>query len=288
MWPAQLAGAGQWFGKIFEDKEDTSLTLPHDVPANEFMNMEDRKISGSANWGVWGLDFLSRFQPDALRFYLTINMPETKDSNWDWEDFVTRNNTQLVANWGNLANRVLSFAHKYWEGHVPTPGEFSEVDTAVLASVKAGFERVGDLLDAVKLRAALQEALAIASEVNKYLDDTAPWSAVKTDKIAAGTSIYVAMQCIDYLKLIFAPFLPHTSEQLHQYLGYTEPLFGEQFTEKVTDELGEHTALRYRPGQASGQWSPGKLEPGSAFQKPSPLFQKLDVKVAEEERARLG
>ncbi|MEK6222644.1 MAG: methionine--tRNA ligase, partial [Chloroflexota bacterium] len=97
MWPAQLHGVGEWFGKIFNEQNDTKLNLPYDVPANEFMNMEDKKISGSANWGVWGLDFLERFQPDALRFYLTINMPETKDSNWDWDEFVTRNNSQLVA-----------------------------------------------------------------------------------------------------------------------------------------------------------------------------------------------
>ena len=92
MWPAQLSGAGEWFGKIFEGVEGKDLTLPYDVPANEFMNMEDRKISGSRNWAVWGLDALSRYDADALRFYLTINMPETKDSNWDWDDFVARNN----------------------------------------------------------------------------------------------------------------------------------------------------------------------------------------------------
>jgi methionyl-tRNA synthetase len=152
MWPAQLHGAGKWFGKIFEETDDTQLTLPFDVPANEFMNMEDQKISGSRNWAVWGLDFLTRYTPDALRFYLTINMPETRDSNWDWEDFVTRNNTQLVANWGNLANRVLSFAHKQWDGVIPTPGDLGPADEAILAEVVKGFDSVGELLDGVKLR----------------------------------------------------------------------------------------------------------------------------------------
>ena len=288
MWPAQLYGAGEWFGRIFEEKEDTLLTLPHDVPANEFLNMEDRKVSGSQNWGVWGLDFLSRYQPDALRYYLTINMPETRDSNWDWEEFVTRNNSELVANWGNLANRVLSFAHKYWEGLVPTPGELRPIDKEILAKVEDGFNSVGLLLDGVKIRAALQEALRISSEVNKYLDDTSPWSTVKEDKQAAATSIYTAMQCIDHLKTLFSPFLPHSCEQLHQYFGYTQALFGVQYTEKVKDDLGEHTALRYNAEKAGGKWEVGKLEPGKAFEKPEPLYQKLDTSVVDEERARLG
>jgi methionyl-tRNA synthetase len=288
MWPAQLHGAGEWFGKILEEKDSTQLTLPYDVPANEFLNMQDQKISGSRNWAVWGLDFLSRYQPDALRFYLTINMPETKDANWDWDDFVTRNNSQLVATWGNLVNRVLSFAHKHWEGHIPVPGDLTKADQAVLATVENGFESIGELLEAVKLRAALIAVIELASEVNKYLDETAPWTEVKTDKARAGTIIYTAMQAIDHLKTMFAPFLPFSSEELHTYLGYDQPLFGEQYTRPVSDAQGEHTTLLYRPGQASGRWAPEKLEPGKAFRKPSPLYQKLEPTVAEEERNRLG
>ena len=237
---------------------------------------------------MWGLDFLTRYQPDALRFYLTINMPETKDANWDWDDFVTRNNSQLVATWGNLANRVLSFAHKHWEGHIPTPGALTDADKAVLASVEKGFVTVAELLDQVKLRAALQAVLELSSEVNKYLDEAAPWSEVKTDKARAGTIIYMAMQAIDHLKVMFAPFLPFSSEELHIYLGYDTPLFGEQFTQPVTDKQGEHVTLQYRPDGASGSWAPGQLEAGKAFLKPKPLYQKLDPGVAEEERARLG
>jgi methionyl-tRNA synthetase len=288
MWPAQLAGAGEWFGKIFEEKDDTQLTLPYDVPANEFMNMQDQKISGSRNWAVWALDFLSRYQPDAMRFYLTINMPETRDSNWDWDDFVTRINTQLVANWGNLANRVLSFAHKHWEGHIPTPGELTTPDKAIRETIEAGFDIVGEQLENVRLRTALRTALELATEVNKYLDETAPWSAVKEDKNRAATIIYTALQCIDYLKVIFAPFLPFSSEQLHTYLGYTQPLFGSQSTQAVEDAQGEHNTLHYQPSDAAGRWEPAKLEPGKAFLKPKPLYQKLDPKVAEEERNRLG
>lgn len=288
MWPAQLKGVGTWFGKIFDGTEGENLTLPFDVPANEFMNMEDKKISGSANWGVWGLDFLSRYEPDALRFYLTINMPETRDSNWDWDEFVTRNNTSLVANWGNLANRVLSFAHKHWEGIIPKPGELGAREKEILAKVEKGFSSVGKLLGEVKLRAALQEALSISSEVNKYVEDSAPWGQVKTDKDAAATTIFTAMQCIDSLKLIFAPFLPHSCQKLHGYLGYTDSLFGDLFTENIEDALGMHTALRYRSTETGGKWEPTILIPGKHFEKPSPLYTKYDPKIADEERERLG
>ena len=108
---------------MFEERPQAPLTLPFDVPANEFMNLEGKKISGSRNWAVWGLDFLSRYDPDPLRYYLTVNMPESKDTDWDWDDFLHRNNDELVATWGNLVNRVLSFAYKHWEGVVPDPGE---------------------------------------------------------------------------------------------------------------------------------------------------------------------
>ncbi len=183
IWPAQLAGAGEWFGKLFEERDGTQLTLPYDVPANEFMNLEGKKISGSRNWAIWGRDFLSRYDPDSLRYYLTANMPESKDTDWDWEDFVRRNNDELVATWGNLANRVLAFCYKQWDGFVPAEiGDLRPGDHEILAVVEAGFQSVGEHLSAVRLRAALIEALRLAAEVNKYLDTTAPWFEIKQDK----------------------------------------------------------------------------------------------------------
>ena len=288
IWPAQLIGVGEWFGKLFQDRADTRLTLPYDVPANEFMNLEGRKISGSRNWAVWGLDFLSRYDPDPLRYYLTINMPESKDTDWDWEDFVRRNNDELVATWGNLVNRALSFSYRNWEGHVPEPGDLRSEDQEFLATIEAGFQSVGEHLDAVHLRAALLEALRLASEVNKYLDKSAPWFEIKSDKAAASKSIYTSLRAIDSLKILFAPFLPFSCERLHAYLGYLQPLFGNQFTENREDELGEHVVLRYQPGITADQWQPSQLKPGQTLVEPSPLFRKLDIKVVEEERARLG
>jgi methionyl-tRNA synthetase len=287
-WPAQLMGAGEKFLEIFAEEADQPLNLPYDVPANQFMNLEGQKISGSRNWAVWGLDFLTRYDPDSLRFYLTINMPETRDTDWDWKEFVERNNNSLVATWGNLANRVLSFAYKHWEGQVPTPGELGPADKAIIAAVEDGFQSVGTLLQEVHLRAALVEALRLAGEVNKYIDSTAPWFTIKTDKAATATTIYTALRAIDSLKVLFAPFLPFTCERLHTYLGYTQPLFGSQYTEEARDSLGAHAVLRYQPNQASGKWEPSQLVAGQRLQQPAPLFKKLDESIAEEERTRLG
>lgn len=288
LWPAQLLGAGEAFPRIFAEDEPQALNVPYDVPANEFLNMEDRKISGSQNWGVWGLDFLERYEPDPLRYYLTAIMPESKDANWDWDDFVRRNNDVLVANWGNLVNRTLSFANKHWEGKVPSPQKLEASDKALLAKVEAGFESVGEFYDKVQLRAALREALRIAQEINKYLDEKAPWKQVKEDKEAAGTTIYLAIKAIDSLKILLAPILPHSSEAIHRMLNYESPLFGEQFTEDIEDNLGTHTALRYRGGEASGNWQPSEIEGGRKIVEPKPLFTKLEPEVAEQERARLG
>jgi methionyl-tRNA synthetase len=288
IWPAQLKGAGEWFGQIFEERGGTALTLPYDVPANEFMNLEGQKISGSRNWAVWGLDFLSRYDPDPLRYYLTANMPESKDTDWDWQEFLNRNNNELVATWGNLANRVLSFAYKHWEGVVPEPGELRPEDKEILAVVESGFQVVGEHINAVRLRAGLSEAIRLATEVNRYLDKAAPWFEIKTDRLAAAKTIYTALRAIDSLKVLLSPFLPFTSERLHTYLGYTHPLFGEQATEVVQDQLGEHTVLRYHPEKASGSWAPSQLQPGQALNQPQPLFRKLDESLVTEERERLG
>jgi methionyl-tRNA synthetase len=288
IWPAQLAGTGETFVKIFEEVEGKALVLPYDVPANEFMNLEGQKISGSRNWAVWGLDFLERYDPDPLRYYLTVNMPESKDTDWDWKEFIQRNNNELLATWGNLANRVLAFCYRNWDGKVPEPGTLRPQDREILAIVDGGFQSVGEHLEAVRLRAALQESFRLAGEVNKYLDSAAPWFEIKTDKAAAATTIYTALRCIDSLKILLAPFLPFTSEKLHQFLGYDDPIFGEQWIEELQDGLGTHAALRYRPANASGSWTASNLEPGKPLRQPAPLIKKLEESLADQELGRLG
>lgn len=291
LWPAELMGVGAQFAEVFSGESGVKLTLPYDVPANQFMNLESQKISGSRNWAVWGRDFLTRYDPDALRYYLTINMPESKDSDWDWKEFVTRNNSELVATWGNLANRVLAFCYKHWEGHIPAvdTATLRPADLTLLATIEAGFATVGKELEAVHLRSALGETMRLATEVNKYLDTNAPWFEIKTDKDVAAKSVYTALKAIDSLKTLFAPFLPFTSQKLHEFLGYDGTLFGEQYAETVQDSLGEHTVLRYKPVEAiSIHWQPSDLQPGAVLRQPGPLFKKLEESIAEEERSKLG
>jgi methionyl-tRNA synthetase len=290
LWPAELMGAGTEFLKIFAEDEKP-LTLPFDVPANQFMNLEGQKISGSRNWAVFGRDALTRYDPDALRYYLTVNMPELRDSDWDWADFLARNNNELVATWGNLVNRVLSFAYKHWEGRVPAinAADLRPLDQALIGTIDSGFEIVGRELEAVRLRSALGEAMKLATAVNQYLDQTSPWSEVKKDKAEAAKTIYTALRAIDSLKVMFAPFLPFTSERLNSFLGYDTPLFGEQYLEAVEDDLGVHNVIRYRPPADSGpKWKPSRLEPDQPLRQPGPLFKKLEDGVIEEERGRLG
>jgi methionyl-tRNA synthetase len=284
IWPAELVG----IGRLYEADLNKSLNLPYDVPANEFLNLEGQKISGSRNWAVWGLDFLSRYDPDALRYYLTAIMPEARDAEWEWAGFVQHNNDELVATWGNLANRVLTFAYRNWEGRVPEPGELRSQDHELLSKIEGGFNSVGDLLAAVKLRAALGEAVSLATEANRYLDQQGPWFEIKKDKAEAAKTIYTALRVIDSLKTLFAPFLPFTSQKLHGYLGYDGALFGTQTIVTYQESTRAHDALIYNPSGATGRWSPSDLKPGQALREPAPLFKKLDEKVVEEERARLG
>jgi len=146
---------------------------------------------------------------------------------------------------------------------------------------------VGELLAAVKLKAAQEEALRLARATNVYLDGKAPWHLIKEDKAAAGTAIYVALRVIDNLKILFAPFLPHTCQQLHEYLGYDGQLFGRQYTQFFKEEVREHVALCYDNSQAAGRWEPSQLPEGQPLRKPQPLFKKLEPELVEQEIARL-
>ncbi len=283
-WQAELLGVE----RIYTDEQDQRLNLPYDVPANEFMNIEGAQFSKSRNWAIWLPDILTRYDPDAIRFYVTHAMPETRDSDFSWSEFVRRNNDELVATWGNLANRVLSFANRHWDGQVPEPGDLRPEDQALLNQVEAGFETVGEAIRAVHLRAGLQEGLRLAREVNAYLDQ-APWfGVIKEDRPAAAKTVYTALRAIDSIKILLAPYLPFSAQKLHTYLGYSTRLFGEQHIESVVEENRAHDVLRYDHSSAAGAWEPSQLPPGQPLQDPKPLFVKLDDDIIDQERARLG
>ncbi|MFC2011923.1 methionine--tRNA ligase [Chloroflexota bacterium] len=250
IWPAILMGYGD-------------LNLPYDVPANEFLTIEGRKLSTSQNWAVWLPDYLSRYDPDPLRYLLSINMPETSDTNFSWREFVRRNNDELVATYGNLVHRVLTFVYRNFNGRVPEPGEMDGQSQALLKKAEATLNDVDELLHSCHFREAIRAAITLAQETNRYLDDKSPWKVIKEDRQAAAESLYTALGVISYLKTLLYPFLPFSSQRLHEYLG---------FSGRVEDQ----------------GWKPNIPKPGQRLLEPKALFTKLDEGLVEEESSRLG
>ncbi len=267
IWPGMLIGYNHGA---------SHLNLPYDVPANEYLNLGGGKFSTSRGNVIGFNTVLKQFQPDAWRYVLTAVAPETSDVEFTWQDFMDRINNELVANWGNLVNRMLGFAYKRFDGKVPAPAALNDEDSAFLDEIKNGFVSVGALYETVKLKGALQEVRRLSQRVNQYLNEQAPWKTISSDPDRAATSVYVALQAIDWLKLMWAPILPHSSEQLHEMLGYDGSLFGRQFTEEVVDGRGRHLVLRYDHNDANGRWEPGELLVGQPLRQPSALFVKLD------------
>ncbi|PJF25667.1 MAG: methionine--tRNA ligase, partial [Phototrophicales bacterium] len=239
IWPAELMG----IDGIYHDS--SGISLPYDVPANEFMNIEGDKFSKSRNWAIWLPDILDRYQPDAIRYYTAAMFPETHDADFDWEGFLNRVNSELLGTWGNLVNRMLSFAYKRYEGKVPDYDALTPADEALLAKIEGGLTTVGGLIEAVRLRDALGTAMGLAREVNAYLNERAPWSVIKTDPADAARIVYTTLRAIDNLKTMLAPFLPFTSQQVHEYLGYDGQLFGTLRIEEYAESARTHKALVY-------------------------------------------
>jgi methionyl-tRNA synthetase len=283
IWPAMLLGYGK--GGTYGDGR-AELVLPHNVVATEYLTMEGKQFSSSRGYTIFIRDFLERYDPDPLRYYLVAAGPETHDTDFTWAEFVRRNNDELLANWGNLVNRTLTNAHRTF-GAVPQPGELEESDRALLATIDAGFDDVGSLIERGRFRAALAEAMRLSSEVNQYVSDQAPWALVKTDLERAGTVLYLALRAVDSLKVIFTPFLPHTSQRLHELLGYDGWLAGPLEFRTVAEENGRsHEVLTGDYAGWTGSWQPSELPPGQPLREPQPLFRKLDASIVDDELGR--
>jgi methionyl-tRNA synthetase len=285
IWPSMLLGYEEG-GELGAGRG--TLHLPTNVVASEYLTMEGKKASTSRNLAIWVADFLSRYDPDPLRYYLTAAGPETQDTDFTWEEFVRRNNDELLANWGNLVNRTLVSAHRNF-GEVPTPGELTDVDRRLLDAVAAGFDEVGAQIEQARFRAAIAEAMRISSLANQYVADQAPWVLVKTDRDRAATVVYVALRCVDSLKTLFAPFLPFTSQVVHELLGYDGDLAGPlEFRTETEEDGSTHEVLTGDYERSAGGWVPSELPPGRPLREPRPLFRKLPPETAAEELARLG
>ena len=205
-------------------KAEGSYILPENVPANEFLNLEGQKLSTSKNWAVWLPEYLKEFpnQQDVLRYALNANAPETKDNDFTWKDFQARNNNELVAIFGNFINRVVVLTNKYFDGIVPTPNAFSDVDEATLNAVKAYPAVIASAIERYRFREGGQELMNLARLGNKYLADEEPWKVIKTDADRVNTIMYVALQIASALATLSEPFLPFTSDRLKQMLNYDD------------------------------------------------------------------
>jgi methionyl-tRNA synthetase len=284
IWPSILLGAsGRPAGTAGEYGE---LELPTEVVSSEFLTMEGRKFSSSRSVVIYVRDVLERYGPDALRYYLSVAGPETSDTDFTWEQFVTRNNTELVAGWGNLVNRTLSLVAKN-VGSVPPAGALQQVDEDVLAASRAAFATVGDLLDRSSQKAAATEAMRVVGEANKYLSDQAPWK-LKDEPARRDTVLHVALQLVSDAKTLLAPFLPHSSNEVHRLLGGTGELTGMPRLEEVDDLDGGpgYPVLTGDYGD-DGPWASTPVVPGTPIAPPTPLFRKLEPSVVDEELARL-
>ena len=284
IWPSILLGynAGGDFGAGRGD-----LVLPHDVVSSEYLTMEGKQFSTSRKVVIYVRDVLSRYDADSLRFFLTIAGPETQDTDFTWADFVRRNNDELVATWGNLVNRTLTNAYRNF-GEVPAPQELTSGDRELLRVVEQAFDTVGAELEAARFRAGLTEALRAAREANRYLNDEAPWALIESDRERAGTILCVALRAVDSLKTLFTPFLPFSSQRLHELLGYDGYLSGPLEFHDIDEDGEAHTVLTGDYQSWVGSWRPSDLPAGRKLQEPQALFKKLDAeKVVQEELARL-
>jgi methionyl-tRNA synthetase len=271
IWPSMLLG----YGKGGEYGAGRELHLPDDVVASEFLRLGEEQFSASRGVGVNVRDVLERYDADAVRYYLTAAGPETQDSEFTWTEFVRRNNDELLANWGNLVNRTLTNAYRNF-GEVPACGKLVEADQAVLAGVEAAFDVVGGLIEQSRFKAALAEAMRASTLANQYISEQAPWSTMKTERERAATVLNVAVRCVDSLKMLFAPFLPFSSQRVHELLGYDDVLSGPLEFRDVGGEDDRHAILTGNYGDWRRGWGPTDLAAGQELREPAPLFKKLD------------
>ncbi|GAA4745997.1 methionine--tRNA ligase [Modestobacter marinus] len=288
IWPAQLLGYNGEGDKGGTPGSYGRLNLPTEVVSSEFLTMEGRKFSSSRNVVIYVRDFLSRYDADALRYFIAVAGPENQDTDFTWAEFLRRNNDELVAGWGNLVNRSVSMAAKN-VGAVPTPGELTDADRALLATTSGAFDAVGDLLSRNRQKAAATEAMRVVGEANKYLSDQAPWK-LKEDPDRRDTVLHTALQAIKDCNALLTPFLPHSAQQVHELLGGTG-VWSAAPQVVETEDLDDGSPYPIITGaydQAQAVWASTPLPPpGTPLAPPKPVFTKLDPSIVEEELARL-
>jgi len=289
IWPAMLFGYSGVGAQGGAPGSLGALNRPYDVVSSEFLQMEGRKFSTSRNVVIYVGDMLSRYDADAFRYFVAAAGPENQDTDFTWSEFVRRNNDELVAGWGNLVNRTISMTAKNL-GSIPAPGALTDIDRALLASSTAAFGSVGDLLARNRQKAAVGEVMRLVGEANKYLSDTAPWKLKNEDPARMESVLHTTLQVVDDVKTLMTPFLPGSSQKVHEALGGT----GRWSAMPELLEVEEETAVG-SPSysvltgdyQTQARWESLPIPVGRPLAAPTPIFTKLDPSVVDEELARL-
>ena len=289
IWPAELLannGKGIRGGRPGEYGE---LNLPTQVVSSEYLTMEGTQFSTSRGHVIYVQDMVARYGPDALRYFISAAGPETQDSDFTWAEFVQRNNSELVAGWGNLVNRTASMIAKNF-GEIPAPVATERIDEALLDGVGGGFDEVGRLIEAHRQKAALQEAMRWVREANKYVTDTEPFKLKGEDqRDRLATVLHTLAQVVSDLNTMLAPFLPHSANVIHRVLGGTGEFVPMPRLEQVRDLDDPERGYPVITGDYSTtpRWERRPIVPGVPVPKPSPVFTKLDPSVVDDELARL-
>jgi methionyl-tRNA synthetase len=287
IWPAMLLGYAGHGAKGGNPGPLGQLNLPSEVVSSEFLTMEGKKFSSSRQVVIYVKDFLSRYDVDALRYYVAVAGPETHDTDFTWSEFVRRNNDELVATWGNLVNRAVSFAAKNI-GSIPAAGTLTDADHALLATTSGAFAAVGEHLSHSRFKFAINDAMRAIGEANKYFSEQAPWKLRTTDPERMQTVLHVTLQAIADAKTLLTPFLPRSSQAVHAMLGGTGDWSGMPRIETVDEEGASSYPVITGDYDSTFRWESRPVAAGTPLTTPVPLFKKLDDSVVDEEIARLG
>ncbi len=292
IWPAMLLGYNGQGARGGTPGPLGRLNLPSEVVSSEYLTMEGRKFSSSHAVVIYVRDFLARYDVDALRYYVAAAGPENQDTDFTWNEFVRRNNDELVATWGNLVNRAVSFAARNI-GSIPEAGALTDLDQDLLARSRQAFGTVGEHLGRSRFKFAITEAMRTVSEANKYFSEQAPWKLRESDPERMRTVLHVALQLVDDAKTLLTPFLPRSSQQVHEMLHDQGPggagTWSEMpHVEEVREGDGPSYPVITGRYDSTPRWASRPLAAGTPLATPTPLFTKLGPEVVDEELARLG
>ena len=287
IWPAMLFGYAGQGAKDGTPGELGVLNVPTELVSSEFLTMEGRKFSSSRAVVIYVRDFLARYDVDALRYYVAVAGPENQDTDFTWSEFLRRNNDELVATWGNLVNRSVSFAARNI-GSIPEPGHLTEWDRDVLDRSRQAFGQVGAALSRSRFKAGVNEAMRAVADANKYMSDQAPWQLRESDPERMRTVLHVVLQLVSDAKTLLTPFLPESSGKVYRMLGGEGEWSGTPRIEEVDEDGGPSYPVITGDYDTAARWASEPVKPGTPLAPPTPLFTKLDPSIVEEELARLG